>query len=375
MIYVFSSAFYELFKQNVLNASCYPDGHVMRLRYDTKYIQPAVKNDPRSIVGQTGLVVFAEGALENEASKADPKKLLRDYTFFPIRACVVSSAEKKADIFILDVRLGNFLDYQDGAQARDGIWDAHIKKSPDRPWPKGFRTDTAEEGYYVFAGDQLPSIQAERDTGVAWRSLVERLNKTELKECITYRVLGFYRRGHDSAEKAIAPKVTGPDAVYRFDSSETVLMKILLFGEANRQRKPKKELRIEFDPKAFTSASSQKIFVNAHYNEERILLPCARTTDPVLTSLSLVQSEPQDGVWSPQPLFVIEVAPKDWYLFWIVVLFALSFLLVNLGKFSELVTGIDWKRPLLLIDYGAKPLGALLFFIASWRYLRKFPLK
>ena len=49
MIYIFSSAYYELFKQNVLNASCYPEGHVMRLRYDAEYVDPAARKDPDSI--------------------------------------------------------------------------------------------------------------------------------------------------------------------------------------------------------------------------------------------------------------------------------------------------------------------------------------
>ena len=135
MIYIFSSAYWELFKQNVLNASCYPDGQVMRLRYDAKYVHESIRNQPSSIHGKSALLVFAEGAIENKAAKENSGKL-RDYQFFPIRRCTVSAADKKADIFIVDVKMGSFLDYQDGPQARDAIWDEHIKKSPDRPWPK-----------------------------------------------------------------------------------------------------------------------------------------------------------------------------------------------------------------------------------------------
>src|ERR1022692_2369200 len=106
MIYIFSSAFYELFKQNVLNASCYPDGQVMRLRYDAKYVHESIRNHPSSIHGKSALLVFAEGAIENKAAKESSGKL-RDYQFFPIRMCKVSAADKKADIFILDVKMGS----------------------------------------------------------------------------------------------------------------------------------------------------------------------------------------------------------------------------------------------------------------------------
>ena len=65
MIYVFSSAYYDLFKQNVLNASCYPTGHVMRLRFDAKYVQESIRNNPGLIKEADALLVFAEGAIQN----------------------------------------------------------------------------------------------------------------------------------------------------------------------------------------------------------------------------------------------------------------------------------------------------------------------
>lgn len=374
MIYVFSSAYYELFKQNVLNASCYPDGQVMRLRYDAKYVHQSIRNRPSSINGRTALLVFAEGAIENGLAKDSSGKPLRDYWFFPIRKCAVSAADKKADIFILDVKLDGFLDYQDGPQSRDSIWDEHIKKSPDRPWPKDFRKGDPAEGFYVFSGDDLPSVSDERSVEVAWRSLVERLNASELKDCVTFRILGFYRFGLGSKEKLILPEVTGADAIYRFRSAEAVVLKILLYGEANRKGATK-TLKLEFDPKAFTSASVPALLVNSHYNEERILLPCARTTDPVITSIGLIQTDPKTGVWSPQPTFIVEVAPRGSYLFLVVALFALSFLLINVSKFSDLWTTINWTDIGSVLDHLAKPIGGVLFLIASWLYLRKFPLK
>ncbi len=372
MIYIFSSAYWELFKQNVLNASCYPDGQVMRLRYDAKYVHESIRNRPSSINGKVALLVFAEGAIENKAAKESSGKL-RDYQFFPIRMCKVTAADKNADIFILDAKMGSFLDYQDGPQARDAIWDQHIKKSPDRPWPKDFPETDSNEGFYIFSGDELPSISEERGSEVAWRSLVKRLNASELKDCITFRVLGFFR-GRGSKESLVLPDVAGADAVYHFRSAETVVLKILLYGDANRKGGTK-TLNLQIDPKAFTSASVPAVLVNSHYNEERILLPCARTTDPVITSVGLIQGEPKAGVWSPQPMFVVEVAPRSSYLFSVAVLFALSFLLINLGKFSDLWTTINWGNMGSVIDHLAKPIGGVLFLMASWLYLRKFPLK
>lgn len=374
MIYIFSSAYYDLFQQNVLNASCYPNGHVMRLRYDAKYIEPSARQEPRSIEGKAGVVVYAAGSIANRTAK-DNGKPLTDYRFYPLRRCMITAASSPEDIFVVDVKLGDFLDYREGAEQRDDSWDGHIRSLRDRPWPKGFRAGTNDEGYYLFTGTDLPDTEPRGTVLAAWRSVVSRLNNSELKDCITYRVLGFYRRNWRNQEVAISPEIDGPDAVYHFHSSETVLMKLLFYGEANRDRMVRKELKLEFDSKAFTSASIQTVPVNSHYNEDRVLLPCARTTDPLITTLGVVQNEPKTGVWSPQPVFIVKVAPRGGYLWLVVVAFSVSFLLGSLGKFSELWNEINWHDLGSIADHLAKPTAGLCFLVGSWLYLRKFPLK
>jgi hypothetical protein len=383
VIYIISSAYYELFKGNVLNASCYPEGHVMRLRYDAKYIEPAVRKKPESIEGNEAVLVFAEGAIANrEAMKSGATLALtpprydtaRDYRFYPLRRCTVSSANAPADIFLVDVKLGAFVDYREAPDSRDSQWDEHIKALPNRPWPKGLRPRTTDEGLYLFSGDNLPLIDDRRELELSWRSVVDRLNASELKECVTFRVLGFYRRGWVRKEKLIEPQVSGPDALYRFRSSETVLIKLLFYGDANRKGSPK-VLKLEFDSKAFTSASLAIIIVNGHYNEERILLPCSRTTEPLITTLAVTQIEPKSGIWSPQPSFVVRVAPYGPYLFFVLGMLAVSFFLASLGKFSELTKDINWSDIGSISDHMAKVAAAILFFVATWLYLRKFPLK
>jgi hypothetical protein len=372
MIYIFSSAYYEQFKQNVLNASCFPDGHVMRLRYDAKYVEPAVRNDPSSINGGDAVLVFAEGSVANREAVKNGGQL-RDYQFYPLRRCTVSLASSRADIINVDVKLGSFVDYKGNNDGRQNLWDGEIKANALRPWPKGFRKGTSDEGLYLFCAESLPFILDRRDHELAWRSVVERVNESELKECITYRVLGFYRRGWWAREKLIEPTVDGSDSLYEFRSSETIFLKLLFFGDANRRGDPK-SLKLEFDLKAFTSASLSTILVNGHYNEERILLPCARTTEPVITTLALVQNEPKAGIWSPQPAFMVRVAPFGPYLFLVLAMVALSFFLASLDKFSELWNEINWCNPASIGDHLAKVAGALLFFAAMWLFVRKFPL-
>jgi hypothetical protein len=112
MIYLFSSSFYDLFRQNILNACCYPDGYVMRVRYGCEYLSPdLMKNSAwKKLTKEKAVFVFAEGALANRT--VGPGGAKRDYRFLPIRRCTVESVQVTAGIFIMDIRLAAFLDYR-----------------------------------------------------------------------------------------------------------------------------------------------------------------------------------------------------------------------------------------------------------------------
>ncbi len=174
MIYLFSSSFYDLFRQNVLNACCYPHGYIMRLRYSGEYLSSELKKGDawKKLPEQTAIFVFAEGALQNKSATTKC-----DYRFMPIRRCTVQSVQMTAGIFILDVKLGPFLDY--GAKSdrtRNDAWDTEIKAHPDRPYPKDFQ---AAEGSYVYRASALSAPPGDAPDEMAWRSIVDRLNQSE----------------------------------------------------------------------------------------------------------------------------------------------------------------------------------------------------
>lgn len=257
-------------------------------------------------------------------------------------------------------------------------WDEELRGQAARPFPKGM---SGMEGSYVYEAADLKE-PTQRETEVAWRSLVERLNQTELKECVTFLVRGFYRRNswlvrHWWPERRLTPELAGQDAVYRFRSGETVLLKLLFFGEANGEVKGK-ALRVVFDPRAFTSISIPRISINSRYMEERILLPCVRGTDPTISTLSVLQDDDEDTVWSPQPCFIASVGPSAWHVFGVASLVALSFLVVNVGALTDyqvLWDGTLTKDPLGVANKMTKPIAAILLLAGTWFYLRKFPFK
>lgn len=94
---------------------------------------------------------------------------------------------------------------------------------------------------------------------------------------MTYKVTGFYRMNYFPLlwrlrpEIKITPSTNRPDSIYLFRTGQTILIKLLFYGQANRDAK-NKFLKLEFDSKTFTSASKGSLPIDGRYNEERILL-------------------------------------------------------------------------------------------------------
>jgi hypothetical protein len=100
--------------------------------------------------------------------------------------------------------------------------------------PKGF-TRSKDRMSTEHLHWRLPlHLQVRRKwSGAAW------LNQSELQECVTYHVRGFHRISHwplsiFCPERGILPAIKGPDAVYRFRTGETILMKVLQIRSGER---------------------------------------------------------------------------------------------------------------------------------------------
>ena len=382
MMFIFSSTHYDLFKQNILNACCFPVGHLMRVRYEEKYLPACLRARPKdSLVGKSGVFVFADGAEQNKEPGDHPDL---DYRFFPIRRCKIQQAQNVAGIIILDLELQDFLDYGEG-NTREESYDAFIKKDPSRPYLKSAVSDvSAKHGFYVYQGGDLEGMESSRTDEQAWRSVIDRVNRTELSSCVTYRVTGFYRMNDFPLlwrllpEIRIRPSTTRPDSIYMFGTGQTILMKLLFYGQANMDAN-EKALKLEFDSKTFTSASKRRLPIDGRYNEERVLLPTVRGTDSVMSSLSIVQDDAvTKGIWAPQPSFVVSVRPPALLIVVVVLFFTMSFFLAAVSKFEDL-DFLIWVPGLVFlttyVNQFPKVFAALFFMAASWLYLRKFPLK
>lgn len=145
-MFIFSSTHYDLFKQNILNACCYPEGQLMRVRYEENYVPAHLRGQPKvSFVGKNGVFVYAEGAEKNKESGNNQDL---DYRFFPIRRCKIRQAQNVAGIVILDLELQQFLDYGDD-NTREKLWDSVIKQNQNRPHLRNPVSDGLVKGGFL----------------------------------------------------------------------------------------------------------------------------------------------------------------------------------------------------------------------------------
>ena len=116
MVYLFSSNYRPLYAKDVLDGCCYPEGHVMRLRYSEAYVPEAVRRAPALMLRERGLLIFADMETfqtdtSGEPATKDPKRPLPpvDFRFYPIREIDIVEVRLVCDILLVDVKLGKFV--------------------------------------------------------------------------------------------------------------------------------------------------------------------------------------------------------------------------------------------------------------------------
>ena len=421
MVYLFSSTSRELYKRNVLDACCYPEGHVLRFRYSERNIQPSVKSSPGLLLQQNGLAIFADPpttAPGASSSKDSGTIAPPEFHFYPIREVRIVRVRWEAGLLFVDAKLGPFVNY-DGSIGNESAWNDSIKRLADHPRPG----PDAAATFFVYWSPACAFAYStlEKQPQLAWRSVIDRINQSSLQDCITYRVSGFYyvqgtrtrtkewltnRRAalasavrspgpvrswignrltpkSEPTAKPIQPRYNVGNCIYRFKTGRSVMLAMLFYRKTEKTFK-NEVLKLVWDRQVFSSASKDEFRIRSRYEQEEILLTCSRLSDRTLSTLRIVQTQnADDKAWASEPSFVVEVAPPAGYVFLVSVVFGLGLLLLNtstadltayLGPYLPVLT--SHMRPWILFWAVrlVKPLGTLFWIAATWMFLRKFPL-
>lgn len=426
MLYLFSSTSRELYKRNVLDGCCYPEGHVLRFRYSDNFVQDLVKEKPNRLLQEKGLMIFADSEAKNpqiaipgptEPSDSTTEKL--EFRFYPIREITIRNIHFTADLLFVDAELGKFVNYEI-SPSNEQLWDHSIKALPDHPCP-GSQSGRA---FFIYWQDG-PGIQysvIEHHRQSAWRSVIDRINESSLRDCITYQISGFYYvgtwreraqlwlterlavaartvRSDSRARRWLADRITPAPSdiansitatyksgtcIYPFKTGRSVVLKMLFYRKTEKDFK-NQTLQLAWDKQIFSSVSKEQFRIQSRYNEEDVLLTCNRMSDRALATLSFVQAEnPDDQAWASQPSFLVEVKPPRGYVALVLIIFGAGLLLLNTsaadlqayaGPYLPTITSFVKPWIAFWTIRMVKPLGTVLWIGATWLFFRKFPLK
>jgi hypothetical protein len=302
-----------------------------------------------------------------------------DFEFIPLRHGVIVESGFEAGFLFVDVKLGNFVDYDAVGTNLRHTWNACIQEYTNHPKPKG----GPSEGFYIYREAPLRMSLIARSQDSAWLSVVRQLSTTPLADCVTYRVLGFYKTTgwtHDIAracshglslinfwhfdfitrvvrrlkefeERPIRPRSRGSDCWYELPMGGSVILRLIFYRDSDPP-KPTRKLLLEFDKTAFTSSSERTFSVENRYDNIRAMLSCARISDPTYTTLSIVQSTvvADVEVWAAEPSFTVLIGPPAGFLLLTVLVFGVGLFLLNMTAADDLSFASAWFIQHRLVD-------------------------
>jgi hypothetical protein len=255
------------YKRGVLDALCYPSGHILEVSYKHGYVQPSLAADLRNLVGKQVVFVFV-----------DYKDT--DHIFIPVRYATILSCEPKEPSKKISDSTRIYIRIELGELIRlNSQWDEWIKKLPNRPRPlKGQPRDY----YFVIQGRVPADSSAEYSQADIWDELVQRISGANvLSDCI-FLATGGLQEFTDATDCSFA-RFGNDRKAYRLRPNHLYKMELRIF---DRRNKP------DTNQEIYIRTSSDLIVVSQPFAtaiggpvEHTILIVCKRSIEDILATL------------------------------------------------------------------------------------------
>jgi hypothetical protein len=327
VFYLFSSDYSPRYKRNVLDVLCYPEGHIFRFRYEADHVHKTIQDwgtcksqlaTKLKEVGNKGVTIYAETAVTASG---------RTFNFYPVRDVEIIRIQVVGSVYYLDLKLGEFIDYDSEKTENKGPFQDTINKLQYRPLPpliskQGTDNRQIKEGLTWYDGEDQPlaydparekSTQGfffffiqEKDPSTAlikyttggldniraWESVVKKLSSApSMIACVFYLIEGFYKVRRrwllfgKREEYLISPKNNDWETKYPLKMGKSFVLKLLFYRSSEASSILPQTLEIKTDGDAFAGFSQKEIQILSRYNEERILIACKRIFDSVFAPI------------------------------------------------------------------------------------------
>lgn len=179
IVYLFSSAYHPVYKQDNINALCYPTGFIMHFRYEEKWVDTEILNEnPEELVGKEAIIVVVEAEKRNQE---------RLPLFFPIRKAKIKKFDIDGSVsHVYFELLPDWVDYRENNKLRD--YQSCIESVKEKP----ISGNEMLIGKF-FSLDNLQQDINFSSEAKAWESIIEKIgNLDSYKETLFYRLSRFY---------------------------------------------------------------------------------------------------------------------------------------------------------------------------------------
>jgi len=186
VIYVFSSAKFDLFRQIILNDLSAPDGYITLYRYEFSIVDSTLWNiaeqNPDSLKERDAIIVYIDGweGLDKQESRL---------VFIPLRIAKVSKAIVEGGTLYLYLKLGKYIKYERGIENASELVD-HYHHKLDLFLPRSYRPESMKFCVPFSRCTDIPSSSGgENNQLQAWEGIVSALVQTDAwSQCIFYKL-------------------------------------------------------------------------------------------------------------------------------------------------------------------------------------------
>jgi hypothetical protein len=362
------------YRRGILDALCYPNGHIIRYRYRLQEISPEVlslSNAPNV----PAVIIFVDSLPKNETDKE-----LR-VNHYPLRLCEISRMPPFADLSTsppqrrvdLSLKLGDFV-YYDGQMGGDQ-WHQQLAVEDERRKI----SDSSRRYFVITASDRFRVKNPPLPPSDKWEILTQFVAKsTQMSKAVFLRFGDLMELEESVSHKQVKPYFGGAITAYPVKPAKEYRLDITVFDSPFTATGLGENSELEI------KVSSDQVYVSQPFHsvvsglvERSTILSCKRTTEALFTTMVFSVTGTQPGTTTNSPVLTLRTKPSVWRLVLFVLFVAVGAVTLSVDIDTAKWLWIEWLQhqqdSVGLFVLGLKMMGLLAATSAAFIAYRKLP--
>lgn len=327
-VYIFSSASRPLYRQNILDSMCIPNGYIMHYRYEQKHVHDEVwrlaSEAPETLQGSTGICSFVD---QQNVSGKEP---LEVRGLYPFREIEVRQIETDGGVLHVYFKVSRYVYYAAGTGHTSSAYESQMRDL--------LGTHVPATNYIAMSAKSAsiqPASRDPQDQAVAWTRIVDQLlDVSDFKASLFYRVVSLRRLLPEQEQPGVRGGERKPIEVeisevlplqsgYRLPSGGSYGLSLSFYRRAGTEKAVQKAILTPSLDGTHFAYNPGPIQVSFRYDKHELSLISRTVTEDSLTVVQVRLDEANEKelvdtaarsegpVSAPQPTFLVQLkAPR-----------------------------------------------------------------